>query len=251
MSGSVSKALSVLLLSAITGCASGPFHHRITPIVIAPAEAPELSQTPLYSPEMSEYNPTLPALPPAMKRPIVPEPVEVVQKPKRQKKTKPPAVTAKTPVATPARSGSATGVGDGSSNAAAATGASAVPPSTGAGTGTASSSSPVTPPAPEKKAPAQQASVAGSTPASLIGELTAGTPEDAAQTNQHTTDLIRSTHDGLDAIKRPLTTDEKKTVTEIWTFLNRAQQALKNGDGDGAMGLATKAKLLLDELTLQ
>jgi hypothetical protein len=31
-------------------------------------------------------------------------------------------------------------------------------------------------------------------------------------------------------------------------FLDQAQQALNSGDADGAMNLATKAKLLMDDL---
>ncbi len=61
--------------------------------------------------------------------------------------------------------------------------------------------------------------------------------------------MIKATKDGVDGLKRDLTTDEKKKVAEIKTFLKDADLALKNGDVDGAYGLATKAKILLDELT--
>jgi ribosomal protein S20 len=53
----------------------------------------------------------------------------------------------------------------------------------------------------------------------------------------------------LNGIKRPLSTDEQVTAAQIRTFLKEAQQALDAGDTDGAHTLATKAKLLLDELT--
>ena len=53
----------------------------------------------------------------------------------------------------------------------------------------------------------------------------------------------------MNGIKRPLSTDEKTTATQIRNYLKQAQQALDNGDTDGAHSLATKAKLLLDELT--
>jgi ribosomal protein S20 len=64
-----------------------------------------------------------------------------------------------------------------------------------------------------------------------------------------TSDLINSTGQGLSGIKRSLSTEEKVTAAQIRTFLKQAQQALDNGDTDGAHGLALKAKLLLDELT--
>jgi ribosomal protein S20 len=38
------------------------------------------------------------------------------------------------------------------------------------------------------------------------------------------------------------------TAAQIRTFLKQAEQAMDNGDMDGAHTLATKAKLLLDEL---
>jgi hypothetical protein len=46
-----------------------------------------------------------------------------------------------------------------------------------------------------------------------------------------------------------LSADEKVTVAQTRTFLSQAQKALDSGDADGAHTLATKARLLLDELT--
>jgi ribosomal protein S20 len=66
---------------------------------------------------------------------------------------------------------------------------------------------------------------------------------------RETADLIGGTEQGLSGIKRSLSTEEKVTAAQIRTFLKQAQQALDNGDSDGAHTLATKAKLLLDELT--
>jgi len=53
----------------------------------------------------------------------------------------------------------------------------------------------------------------------------------------------------LTGIKRTLSTDEQLTSTQIKTFLTKAKQALADNDLDGAQTLATKAKVLLDELT--
>lgn len=90
---------------------------------------------------------------------------------------------------------------------------------------------------------------AGAGTASPIGQLTAGDSAVGERTKHETADLIGETKQGLSGIKRSLSTDEKVTATQIQTFLKQAQQALENGDTDGAHTLATKAKLLLDELT--
>jgi hypothetical protein len=85
--------------------------------------------------------------------------------------------------------------------------------------------------------------------ASPIGQLTTGDSALGERTKHETADLIGETQQGLNGIKRSLSTEEKVTAAQIRTFLKQAQQALDNGDTDGAHTLATKAKLLLDELT--
>jgi hypothetical protein len=84
---------------------------------------------------------------------------------------------------------------------------------------------------------------------SPIGQLTTGDSALGERTKHETTDLIGGTQQGLNGIKRSLSTDEQVTASQIRTFLKQAQQALDTGDTDGAHTLATKAKLLLDELT--
>jgi hypothetical protein len=84
---------------------------------------------------------------------------------------------------------------------------------------------------------------------SAIGQLTTGDSAMEEKTKRATVDLIAETEQGLAGIKRPLSTEEKVTAAQIHTFLKQSQQALENGDTDGAHGLATKAKQLLDELT--
>jgi phosphoribosylformimino-5-aminoimidazole carboxamide ribonucleotide (ProFAR) isomerase len=61
-------------------------------------------------------------------------------------------------------------------------------------------------------------------------------------------DIITTTENGLGGIKRTLTPQEEETVSQIKAFLTKAHEALKNNDLDGAHTLATKAKVLLDEL---
>jgi hypothetical protein len=104
-------------------------------------------------------------------------------------------------------------------------------------------------------APAASGATAQATPVSAagsgspIGQLTTGDSASGERTKHETADLIGGTQQGLNGIKRPLSTDELVTASQIRTFLKQAQQALDTGDTDGAHTLATKAKLLLDELT--
>jgi len=235
--GHVQKTAALLLLCSLTGCASGPFHRKTAPAPALQPQPPELSQTPLYSPEMSDGNPKVPSLPPTA-APKVQVAQPVAEKPKKTRKPKP--TNAKNTPPAPKSTG------DASTTAAATVPATSAPP---AGAPAIAEAGATTPAGQDKPAPTQQA-VAGEAPAtSPIGELTAGDSAEAAQTSHQAADLIRNTKAGVDGIKRDLTPDEKKTVTAIGTFLKQAEQALKNGDVDGAYGLATKAKILLDELT--
>jgi hypothetical protein len=84
---------------------------------------------------------------------------------------------------------------------------------------------------------------------SPIGQLTTGDSAVGERTKHETADLIAATLQGLNGLKRSLSDDEKVTAAQIHTFLKQAQTALDNGDSDGGHTLATKAKLLLDELT--
>ena len=234
MSVRVHKTLAVLLLSGMAGCASGPFHRKTVPPPALQPQPPELSQTPLYSPEMSENNPRTPSLPPQATSLVVvrqPEPPPV--KFHKPRKTKPlPAATARPSTA--------------DADAAASTQSSA-PNTDGQVPGGAMTSAPA--PVTEKHpAEAQQAKAGRSAP-SPIGELTTGDSAEVAQTSHQASQLIRITREGMESIRRTLSSEEKKTMIEIGSFLTRADQALKNGDIDGANGLATKAKILLDELT--
>jgi ribosomal protein S20 len=83
---------------------------------------------------------------------------------------------------------------------------------------------------------------------SAIGQLTTGDSASGERTKHETSDLIGATQQGLSAIKRTLSNEEKATKGQIHNYLKQAQQALENGDADGAHLLATKAKVLLDEL---
>ncbi|HVJ07329.1 MAG TPA: hypothetical protein VM554_03025 [Acidisarcina sp.] len=97
-------------------------------------------------------------------------------------------------------------------------------------------------------APVQQAAVEPSG-VSPIGQLSSGEGANGAQKRHDTSDLISNTEQGLNAIKRALNTQEQETATQIRTYLKQAKQALTVDDVDGASTLATKAKVLLEELT--
>jgi hypothetical protein len=104
-----------------------------------------------------------------------------------------------------------------------------------------------TPPAqPEQAVNAQPSEV------SPIGQLSTTNDSSTTTPDRPTiVQLITSTENGLNAItiKHSLSDEEQKTAVQIRTFLTKANDALKVDDLAGANILATKAKLLLDELT--
>lgn len=106
---------------------------------------------------------------------------------------------------------------------------------------------PVKKPARHKKPPATNTEVASAgTPAvSAIGTLTAPDP---ANVRQQTDDLIAQTEKTLNGITRKLSDPEQKTAAQIREFIKEAREALTVGNFDAAHTLATKAKVLLDEL---
>jgi len=109
------------------------------------------------------------------------------------------------------------------------------------------------PPENTTAAPSSNAQVASGQPseASPIGQLSTANDSTNTADRHAISDLIDSTENGLNAIKRPLSSDEQKTVAQIRTFITHARDALKADDLDGARTLATKAHLLLEELTKQ
>jgi len=211
-----------LLAILCTGCShrktSPPPQAQAPPLKTGPGtlnqpkttQQQEKSETPLASPLPPPSAQSVPLPPP-------PPPKKVRKRVKQQPPAK-PADTAQTPAAT-----------------------------------TEGTASPPAAPSPQVAAQAAppQPPVAdhGTTAASPIGQLTTGDSAMGEKAKHETEDLINETLQGVNAIKRALSTEEKVTATQIHTFLKQAQQALDNGDTDGGNTLATKAKLLLDELT--
>jgi ribosomal protein S20 len=95
--------------------------------------------------------------------------------------------------------------------------------------------------------PVQVASTAPTAEETAIGALTAG-GEANPQTKQEATDLITSSEKRLNALSAQKAEEEKAQISKVKNFLKDAQDALKSGDAEGAKTLATKAKLLLDDL---
>jgi hypothetical protein len=88
----------------------------------------------------------------------------------------------------------------------------------------------------------EQASNGTEVPA--IGQLTTADPPVRQQADA----TIESTEKGLNSIKRQLSDQEQNTAAKIRELLKEARAALTSGDVEGAHDLATKAKVLLEEL---
>ena len=108
-------------------------------------------------------------------------------------------------------------------------------------------------PAPKVSTPAPEPTQAANTTPTLspedtaIGALTAG-GEASPQTKQEAADLITASEKRLNGLSAQKAEEEKSQVSKVKNFLKDAEEALKSGDAEGAKTLATKAKLLLDDL---
>lgn len=95
--------------------------------------------------------------------------------------------------------------------------------------------------------PVLTASATAAAETTAIGALTAE-GEASPQTKQETEDLIASIEKRLNALPAQTVDEQKVQISKIRNFWRDAQAALKSGDAEGAKTLATKAKLLLDDL---
>jgi hypothetical protein len=102
---------------------------------------------------------------------------------------------------------------------------------------------PTTPAAP----PTQAVTTEPDADTAAIGALTAG-EEANPQTKQAAAELIASIEKRLNSLPAQTTEEQKAQISKVRNFWRDAQDALKSGDAEGAMTLATKAKLLLDDL---
>jgi hypothetical protein len=98
-----------------------------------------------------------------------------------------------------------------------------------------------------KPAPRNTQQASNGTPGvSAIGQLSSGNQADF---RRETENSIAATERGLNCIHRSFNDQEQKTVAHIRGFLKQARTALASGDVDGAHTLASKAKVLLSELS--
>jgi hypothetical protein len=100
---------------------------------------------------------------------------------------------------------------------------------------------------PEQVPEPQVASATAPSPDAAVGALTAG-GETNPQTKQEAEELIASIDKRLNALPAQKVEEQKAQVAKVKNFWKDAQDALKSGDAEGAKTLATKAKLLLDDL---
>jgi hypothetical protein len=98
----------------------------------------------------------------------------------------------------------------------------------------------------QNPAPATQVATVQPSDKTPLGQLS--TPSDPVD-RQAISEQIDATENGLNAIKRPLSSDEQKTVTLIRQYITRARDLMGADDIDGANTLSSKAKQLLQELT--
>ena len=78
-----------------------------------------------------------------------------------------------------------------------------------------------------------------------LGQLSAGDP---APLRQQTEDLLRSQQRRLNAISPAIAALHSQQIEQARLFLKQADDAWQKSDVDGAHTLATKAKVLLDEV---
>jgi len=84
--------------------------------------------------------------------------------------------------------------------------------------------------------------------ASTIGELSSGGVANS-KTQQDASELIAASEKRLAALPPATVSQQQSQLRRVRYFLRQAKQALNTGDAEGAKTLATKARLLLDDLT--
>jgi hypothetical protein len=99
--------------------------------------------------------------------------------------------------------------------------------------------------------PAPEPQVASAEPLaedSAIGALTSG-GEANPRSQQDAADMIAANEKRLNALPAQIVDGQKAQISKVKNFQRQAQEALSSGDAEGAKTLATKAKLLLDDLS--
>lgn len=95
--------------------------------------------------------------------------------------------------------------------------------------------------------PGQVASSGPAPEVNAIGALTSGGSE-SPQLRRQATELISALEKRLAGLGADKREQQKDQIVRVMNFRRQAQAALDSGDAEGAVTLATKAKLLLDDL---
>ncbi len=101
---------------------------------------------------------------------------------------------------------------------------------------------------PPATAPVFVASAGPAPETSAVGALTPG-GSDGPQQRKEAADLIAALGKRLEGLSADVKEKQKDQIVRVMNFRREAQSALDSGDMNGAFTLATKAKVLLDDLT--
>jgi hypothetical protein len=100
---------------------------------------------------------------------------------------------------------------------------------------------------PKPAVPVETASAAPPAGVAALGSLSTG--EDASPARrQQAMDLLAVLDKRLKAVPEALAQKHEKQIAQVKNFVRQSKLALDSGDPDGAINLATKARLLLDDL---
>jgi hypothetical protein len=106
---------------------------------------------------------------------------------------------------------------------------------------------PVPTPTPATPPPNQIAAATPPPASEVIGSLSAG-GDSAPAEKQKAADLIVAVEKRMAELPQSTREAQRDGLAKVHDFLLKAREALKTGDADGASTLATKARLLLDDL---
>ena len=106
------------------------------------------------------------------------------------------------------------------------------------------------PPQPSAPAPGDKAVIeeGGKQPDPAQPPLVAEANPQAAQQRINTNQLLSAAEYNINNLHRTLTTDDQAIIQHIRGFIDQSRQAMKDGDMERAYTLATKARLMSDEL---
>jgi len=100
----------------------------------------------------------------------------------------------------------------------------------------------------QQASPPAEQTAAVTVPISDLGELTTGGESDNDSLRREAQDLIRSQSRRLSGLPVAVVSSHKHQVDQVRLFLRQASESWSKQDIEGARVLATKAKVLLDEI---